>query len=205
LGGHGIICCSPSIHKNGYPYEIIGTTQPVALNETQARELIQHLDQVCIMYGIPYLEKVSGLGGELKSIVKSLEINHNITIPQGQRHTTLISLADSLLFNHLAKGKDTEGQLKGFFDQINVQLCEPPLSWGERDSIWKRALDFVHRINATGEAKIQNVEKEEQGETGNSNLVVSLADSVSLYCNNGSIAQAVLVTNYVVLKILRNP
>jgi hypothetical protein len=78
----------------------------------------------------------------------------------------------------LANGKDTEGQLKGFFDQINVQLYEPPLSWGERDSIWKSALDFVHRINAIGEAKIQNVEKEEHGETGNSDLVVSLAEKI---------------------------
>jgi hypothetical protein len=178
LGEHGIIFCSPSIHKDGYPYKIIGTTQPIALTETQARELIQHPDQICIKYGIPYLEKVSGLGGELKSMAKSLTINHNIRITEGQRHNTLISLADSLLFNHLTKGKNTTGELKSFFDQINDKLCEPPLSRGERDSVWKSALDFVNRINATGEAKIQNGEKEENGEPRNGDLVVLLAEKI---------------------------
>jgi hypothetical protein len=159
LGEHGIMFCSPSIHKNGYPYEIMGTTQPVALNVIQARELIQHLDQICVKYRIPYLEKVSVLNGELKSMVKRLEINHNIRIPEGQRHNTLISLANSLLFNHLTRGKDIESQLKGFFDQINDKVCEPPLSLGERDSIWKSALDFVHRINATGGLKSKMLRK----------------------------------------------
>ena len=62
-------------------------------------------------------------------MVKSLEVNHNIRITEGKRHTTLISLANSLLFffNHLAMRKKTEGQLKSFFDQINEELCEPPL------------------------------------------------------------------------------
>lgn len=178
LGEHGIMFCSPSIHKAGHPYKIIGMTQPVELNETQARELIQHLDQICIKYGIQYLAKVSGVNGELKSMVKSLAINHNIRIPGGQRHTTLISLADSLLFNYLSRGKKTQGQLKIFFDQINEELCEPPLPWGERDSIWRSASDFVDRISATEEAKIQNGEEEENCETGSRDLVVSIAEKI---------------------------
>ena len=176
LGEHGIVFCSPSIHKDGYPYEIIGTTQPIVLNETQARELIQHLDQICIKYGIPYLEKDSRLDSELKSIVKSLTINHDVRIPKGQRHTTLISVADSLLFNHSSKGKKTVDQLKGFFDQINDEICELPLTWGERDSIWESALDFVDRIGGSEEA--QKEEKESNGDTGNGDLIVSLTERI---------------------------
>ena len=48
----------------------------------------------------------------------------------------------------------------------------------ERDSIWKSALDFVDRINATGEAKIQNGEKEEDSKTGSDDLVVSIAEKI---------------------------
>jgi hypothetical protein len=33
----GIVFCSPSIHKDGAPYEIIGTAEPAVLNFTQAR------------------------------------------------------------------------------------------------------------------------------------------------------------------------
>ncbi|HKG87132.1 MAG TPA: hypothetical protein VKA95_02310 [Nitrososphaeraceae archaeon] len=42
-------------------------------------------------------------------------------IPKGQRHVTLISVANSLLFNHLEyKGKiKTEKELKQFFEQIS--------------------------------------------------------------------------------------
>jgi hypothetical protein len=75
------------------------------------------------------LEKVSGLGGELKSIVKSLEINHNIRIPEGQRHITLISLADSLLFNHLAKGKDILATLRILCRKENLSQLEKGMDW----------------------------------------------------------------------------
>jgi hypothetical protein len=33
LGSHGLLHCSPSVHKDGFPYEIIGTRKPVILNE----------------------------------------------------------------------------------------------------------------------------------------------------------------------------
>jgi P4 family phage/plasmid primase-like protien len=178
LGEHGIAFCSPSIHKDGKPYEIIGTNQPIVITREQTREMIQHLNQICIKYGIPYLEKVSRLGSELKSMAKNLEVNHNIRIAVGQRHTTLISLADSLLFNHLAGGKNAVGEIKSFFDQINDELCEPPLSWDERDSIWKSALDFVYKINASQGGKIKKDEKEENVESGYGDLVVSIAEEL---------------------------
>lgn len=48
LGEHGIAFCFPSIHKDGMPYEIIGTNQPVTLSTEQGRELIQHINHICI-------------------------------------------------------------------------------------------------------------------------------------------------------------
>jgi hypothetical protein len=52
----GIVFCSPSIHKDGAPYEIIGTAEPAVLNFTQATELIQHINPICIRYGVQYLK-----------------------------------------------------------------------------------------------------------------------------------------------------
>jgi putative DNA primase/helicase len=57
LGEHGIAFCFPSTHKDGMPYEIIGTNQPVTLTIDQARELMQHINQICIKYGLEYLER----------------------------------------------------------------------------------------------------------------------------------------------------
>ena len=51
LGEHGIAYCSPSIHKDGQPYEIIGTADPVTLTTDQARELMQHIDDICKKHG----------------------------------------------------------------------------------------------------------------------------------------------------------
>jgi putative DNA primase/helicase len=158
LGEHGIMFCSPSIHKDGFPYEIIGTTKPIVLNIIQARELIQHLNHICIKHGVDYLDKISIIDGRLKDMIKSLTINHDIRIPKGKRHVTLISLADSLLFRHLAGGKKMKSQLKDFFDLISNKLCEPSLPENERDSIWESALDFVARNTPTNEIQVGNTE-----------------------------------------------
>ena len=54
LGSHGLLYCSPSVHKNGYPYEIIGTKKPATLNDRQTNELEIHLDMILTKYGIAY-------------------------------------------------------------------------------------------------------------------------------------------------------
>ena len=150
VGEHGIAFCFPSIHKDGMPYDIIGTNQPEVLNEIQALELIQHIDQICIKHGLQYLESSdsSNFSSRLRNIITTLVLDTNVKIPQGQRHVTLISVADSLLFNHLGKGKrKTEEWLKDFFDKINCLLCKPELLPAtEANSIWNSALGFVTRV-----------------------------------------------------------
>ena len=107
-GDHGLMFCSPSMHKDGYHYEIIGKTEPVTLNTLQAMEFIQHINQICIKYGLDYPSKSTIIDDRLKTITKSLKLkkeDSSIRIPKGTRHLTLISFADSLLFNHLGKKK----------------------------------------------------------------------------------------------------
>jgi hypothetical protein len=100
-----------------------------------------------------------------------LTIDTAVKIPEGQRHVTLISVANSLLFNHLEnkrKGK-SEKELKQFFEQTNYLLCEPePLPDNELSGIWNSAVNFVSRIreNEKGEEK----EKATNGK-GNNDIV----------------------------------
>jgi hypothetical protein len=146
LGEHGIAFCTPSIHRDQTPYEIIDTMEPQILTELAARQLIQHLNQVCLKHGLQYLEKVSNLSDEIRRILKTLHIDPRVRISQGQRHNTLVPLADSLLFNHL--GKESEEKLRSFFEEINNTLCDPgPLSGSELENIWRSALGFVTKIH----------------------------------------------------------
>ena len=48
--------CSPSIHKDGHRYEILGVREPVALSISEADELERHIDDICKRHGIQYLE-----------------------------------------------------------------------------------------------------------------------------------------------------
>jgi hypothetical protein len=176
LGKHGIAFCFPSKHKDGMKYEIIGTNRPVILTIEQSRDLIQHIDQICIKHKLQYLEKdTSGssysyspiVNNTLRNIIRTLSIDTSKKIPKGQRHVTLISVANSLLFNHLNKGKgETEKELKLFFEQVNYLLCEPePLPDNELCSIWNSAVNFVSRIREN--EKVKGKEKALDGESNN--------------------------------------
>ncbi len=64
LGSHGILFVSPSIHQNGNPYQILGTLELVI-----ADDFVNHLDDICRKYSIPYLEAAdNGNGKALLSI-----------------------------------------------------------------------------------------------------------------------------------------
>ena len=74
-GEHGIMFVSPSIHKNGLNYEIIGSAkEPLLLRSSQAIALMRHIDNICIKNGIKYLEKEKNkiLTELLKKIIENL-------------------------------------------------------------------------------------------------------------------------------------
>jgi P4 family phage/plasmid primase-like protien len=167
LGEHGIMYCSCSIHQNKNPedmdehrYEIVSIPKgPVTLSMTQSLELIQHINQICLKYGIDYLKKDSRLS-KLKPMIKTLTLDPMIKIPEGERHLTLLSAADSLLITHF--NKRSEEELKKFFTSMNQYLCESPLSDREIQEIWESAKEFTAKVT-----KSRSVE--EQQETGKTN------------------------------------
>jgi hypothetical protein len=133
---HGLMRVTPSITENGYPMKIIGAAkEPAILTELQATELIQHLNHICIDNDVDYLQKGGDsnssryLTPELKKVIKSLDVSFatkdKVKIPYGYRNVTLLSVANSILFNHLDRDKTNETKLKEFFLAINVFLCDP--------------------------------------------------------------------------------
>ena len=50
-GKHGIMYCSPSIHKNGHPYQIIGTAIPTVLDKEQSEDLENSINEIYERYG----------------------------------------------------------------------------------------------------------------------------------------------------------
>jgi len=150
---------APNTHKNGNIYEIIGNSkEPLELNQKQALELIRHIDTICRKYGLKYLGFQNyKLSSQIRIMIKSLSINPELVIEEGERHTILLSIADSLLFKHLnlqngkedEKSKQTQ-KLKNFFFEINNQLCQPcPLPEKEINEIWNSAINYTDIIKDT--------------------------------------------------------
>ena len=59
LGSHGILFVSPSVHQNGTPYQILGTLEPVI-----ADDFVNHIDNICRKYSIPYLDAADNGNGK---------------------------------------------------------------------------------------------------------------------------------------------
>jgi hypothetical protein len=49
--------CTNSLHKDGKPYQFIGTKDPITLTEEQAKEFRQHIDNICKRHALEYLDK----------------------------------------------------------------------------------------------------------------------------------------------------
>jgi P4 family phage/plasmid primase-like protien len=150
--GKGYMITYPSIHSGGNRYDILGIRDPPILSLNQAMQMLHHLDDIFKNGGLGYLQNFTNndsLGPILKRAIQNLEFNGELDgfiINEGNRHSLLISIADSILFRHLKQESDENDleRLKAFFIQINETSCSPsPLSQNEVNSIWKSALTYV--------------------------------------------------------------
>ena len=92
LGEHGIMYCTPSIHKDGHQYEILGKQDPVTLNLTEANELEKHLDDICKRNGIQYLEK----GQKSMVPIEELFVDGKVIHEGHNRHEAVLELPSLL-------------------------------------------------------------------------------------------------------------
>ena len=152
--GKGLANCCPSLHKNGYPYEIIGTLDPDIVYKKEALHYMEQIDKICKRYGLEYLKKYSNNVGKrnekddkIKQMVDKFYPDINFEINEGCRHTTLLSIANKLLFKHIGRYKEDE--IKHLFLQINQKCCKPkPLPDEEVEQIWEDAKEYAQKSRA---------------------------------------------------------
>jgi hypothetical protein len=171
LGEHGIVYCSPSIHKDGQPYEIIGTKDPIILTADQAKEFMQHIDSICKSCNVEYLEK------HYRNLLDS-----DSKIYQGSRHDSILSIANSIIFRSQATGEDgkTIEKLKSTFVDINNRRCVSPLPAKEIDTIWKDALSYYTRIKDQEEEVSEELGKQQKS-YADILVQLALANTVSFF------------------------
>jgi P4 family phage/plasmid primase-like protien len=153
---------APSIHQDGYPYEILGIQEPVLCDVFES-----HLDNIFRKYNIDdYLinhnvqESVNNnynsnnnLPEPLRSLINWLVIpkDFQYQIHEGARHSTMLSFANKLLIKHKYNSNISRDELKKFFYEVNNNICIPtPLPDNEIKTIWRDALRF-------SEDKISNI------------------------------------------------
>ena len=137
-GEHGILFVTPSVHKNGHPYHIIGTKK---LDDCLFFDALEtHLDNICNKYGIPYL---IGTSGSTKQPINEL-FNEDTRIHEGHnRHEALLRAMESLLRRN--QGILTHEQIKPLAIDWNQNHCIPPLDMKKIEEQWKDAIHFIKR------------------------------------------------------------
>ena len=157
LGSHGILFVTPSIHKNGQPYQIIGTLEPIIVDD-----FVQHINNICKKYSISYLDGNGEAGDENNSNNARIPIQDlfksEFTIYEGHnRHEALMRAMESLIVRN--SGILSIEEIKSLSRQWNNQHCAPPLDDKEFEKQWKCAIDFVSK-----KGSINNNEGDGNGE-----------------------------------------
>ncbi|AIF83286.1 hypothetical protein NTE_01214 [Candidatus Nitrososphaera evergladensis SR1] len=140
-GKHGIMYCSPSFHKSGHQYELIGTEEPATLTAAQTSILEQHIDKVCRKYGLKYLENKHGN----RSQIPITELfSETFTVSEGSnRHEALMRAMESLIVSF--RGKYGEHFVKKICHVWNEEHCRPPLDNTQFEKQWNDAVKFVSK------------------------------------------------------------
>jgi D5 N terminal like len=139
-----IFYVSPSIHKNGYPYEIIGIDLP-----TISDNFDRHIDNILRNYNIPYLSAAAENGnGKAQTPIEDL-FRDGFKIPEGHnRHEALLRVMESLIRRN--KGILSDERIKQLAYEWNSEHCVPPLDNREFEKQWECATKLILNNNDDG-------------------------------------------------------
>ena len=140
--------CTPSPHKDGSTYEIVGVKEPKKID---AEMVETRITDICNQYGLKY-----SLGLK-QSTDKSDLIKGNI--PEGGRHNSALWYVNHLLF----KAKLDAKTAKFEFERWNSSN-KPPLTQSEIDRIFSDAVSYHHHKKeeeVTQEEEIEKISEDE--------------------------------------------
>lgn len=127
-GCHGIMYCTPSPHKDGSNYQVIGIDEPMVFDK-----IGEVVGKICDKYSL-------GKGKDNLIPMKLLMDDETKIIAGNNRHEAILRYAESLL----RKYPDMEKTI--FRDMIfakNNRMCDPPLNEEEINKQIKDAINFI--------------------------------------------------------------
>ena len=142
--GKGIMFCSPSTHKNGHCYTIIGTLKPVVFT---AQEVENRISSICEKYKIPYVKNDSNSSHFNKLSIEELFTSDTQILAGHNRHEALLRIMESILQRN--KRILPLEKIKKLALEWNQEHCTPPLDNIEVEKQWKSALKFVEKVSLT--------------------------------------------------------
>jgi hypothetical protein len=160
-GLHGIAYATPSFHKNGHRYKIIGTVDPVKLSEDQAQELIERIGDICRRHGLHYLEWDSGDGNAQVPITELFKKDF-VVLEKHNRHGALLRVIESLIKRNYSIL--TPEEIREYAYNWNQKHCVPPLDDKEFDKQWKDGAKWILPKIKEGEKKEQEQERKPEVE-----------------------------------------
>jgi hypothetical protein len=168
--GHGIVFCTPSVHKNGQRYQILGTIRPIKLSEDMAKETMEHIDDICRRYGLQYLANDNNkAAGNSLVPTKDLFKDEFVIYENHNRHLGLLRAMDSLIKRNYAILSLEE--IKEIAQNWNQKHCIPPKDKREFNKDWKEATKYIAN-------KIR--EEQQQGQQKTSSIPKASAPKVPM-------------------------
>ena len=174
--GKGLMFCTPSPHRNGSNYQIIGTFKPHVFSAIEVEEKISN---ICKKYNIQYGNSTKNYDSH-KIPIEDLFKPENKIFEGHNRHEGVLRTMESLLQRN--KKIMSIEEIKEIAHKVNQRLCVPPLDDIEFTKQWNCAIKFVERSinNNTSPSISENTEDVNNITNDNKNTQNSNKDSKSI-------------------------
>ncbi len=129
-GTHGIMYCTPSPHKDGSTYQIIGVKEPAVLDE-----IGEIVNKICDKFSL-------GKGSDNLVPMHVLMSDDTRVIEGSNRHEAIMRYAESILRKY---PRIEQLIFRDIIDAKNKRMCVPPLSPFELDKQIQCAVEFISR------------------------------------------------------------
>jgi hypothetical protein len=175
---------SPSMHRDGYPYEILDCKEPVLCDEFE-----YHLNNIFEKFGISYLDS-NNYNQDNATLIPIDELfKPDTIILQGQnRHEAVLRISESLIQRN--KKILSLDKIKDLAYEWNQQHCKPPLDDKEFERQWNDALKFVSR------SKSESSNNNSGGNNEETNLVeIARQNCIELFVDQYNVPYANIKIN----------
>ncbi len=169
LGEHGLAYCSPSPHKNGARYEIIGTFEP----HTCGKAVENLLFAVYKKYGFDDAAANIQNG---KVPIETLFKKDFVVYEGHNRHEALMRIMESLIQkNRRILELD---QIKKLSYEWNKKQCKPPLDDKEFEKQWGCAVQFINKNSKDSDPNNTNTQRVSSSGAERTSLVELAAEEI---------------------------